>query len=144
MRDRKLPSVHEYHLIGCLTGLILTVVVVSAIAAAATYAAWKSDNRHVAPAGYAGDPERGEILISAYGCTSCHSISHQGTKGLVGPPLDRMASRSYIAGRFANHQIWMTLWLQHPQKLKPGTAMPDLNVSERDALDMSAHLATLR
>jgi cytochrome c1 len=37
----------------------------------------------------------------------------------------------------------MVRWLQAPQKLKPGSAMPDLGLSERDARDIAAYLETL-
>jgi cytochrome c len=35
-------------------------------------------------------------------------------------------------------------WIRDPQHLKPGTAMPDLAVGERDARDIAAYLHTLR
>jgi cytochrome c1 len=38
----------------------------------------------------------------------------------------------------------MEEWLQHPQTTKPGTAMPELNVPERDARDIASYLATLK
>ena len=69
---------------------------------------------------------------------ACHD------NGRVAPQLTHMASRSYIAGRFPNIQIWMIAWIEHPQRLKPGTAMPELGVPERDGRDMAAYLATLR
>ena len=85
-----------------------------------------------------GDAHRGEALIHAYGCLACHDNAR------VAPQLTHMASRSYIAGRFPNIQIWMIAWIEHPQRLKRGTAMPELGVPERDARDMSTYLATLR
>jgi cytochrome c2 len=94
---------------------------------------------------YLGDPDRGHALVMRYGCLSCHSVPNSaGPQGLVGPSLDKIGRRSYIAGRFPNEEIRMTLWLQNPQRLKPGTVMPNLNVGERDARDMAAYLATLR
>ena len=144
MQKKKLPSVHEYHLMGCLTLCAAGVVVSGCLVlflAYATRADWTSA-RH--PVGYIGDAERGKTLVAAYGCLSCHEIRDASPRGLVGPPLNDMASRSYIAGHFANHEIWMTRWIEHPQQIKPGTAMPDLNVGQRDALDIAAYLATLR
>jgi cytochrome c2 len=85
-----------------------------------------------------GDPQRGHVLMNAYGCMACHAERH------AGPELTHMARRGYIAGRFPNIQIWMIAWIEHPQRLKRGTAMPDLGVNERDARDMAAYLATLR
>jgi len=100
--------------------------------------------REIQPPCYSGDAKRGEQRVAEYGCTSCHEVGAASPRGRVGPPLTDVANRSYIAGRFANHEIWMTLWLEHPQALKPGTAMPDLGVTRRDARDIAAYLATLR
>ncbi len=63
---------------------------------------------------------------------------------MVGPALTGMGNRSYIAGRFPNEPIDMEEWLQHPQAMKPGTAMPDLGVTQRDASDLASYLATLK
>ena len=40
--------------------------------------------------------------------------------------------------------IEMAEWIRHPQQMKPGTAMPDLGVGEREARDIAAFLSTLR
>ena len=140
----KLPTVHEYHLKGCVAlfaaGLIFSGVLVLFVAYE-TRADWSSE---LQPTGYVGDVKRGEQLVWSYGCPSCHQVSSTAPQGQVGPPLIGIASRSYIAGHFANHEIWMTRWLEHPQALKPGTAMPDLNVTRRDALDIAAYLATMK
>jgi len=119
---------------GCLAGAVATIAIVIATA----FLVQRVEARHVAPAGYVGDPERGRALFDAYGCASCH------TTGMVGPPLDDMGARSYIAGQFPNIRGVMLQWLQHPQALKPGTAMPELGVTRRDADDLAAYLATLR
>jgi cytochrome c1 len=96
--------------------------------------------------GYAliGDTERGHALVERYGCPACHVIPGSGTRGLVGPPLDRMAARAYLAGRFPNVPQNMVQWIRFPQQLKPRTAMPDLGVTDRDARDIAAYLYTLR
>lgn len=85
-----------------------------------------------------GDAQRGQSKYAQYGCPSCH------TRGAVGPPLDHMASRLYIAGEFPNVPQHMVRWISHPQAMKPHDAMPDLNVSERDARDIAAYLYTLK
>jgi cytochrome c1 len=38
----------------------------------------------------------------------------------------------------------MMRWIQHPQGIEPGTAMPNMNVSDSDARDITAFLYTLR
>jgi cytochrome c1 len=55
-----------------------------------------------------------------------------------------MASRLYIAGEFPNVPQYMVRWIENPQAMKAHNAMPNLNVSERDARDIAAYLYTLR
>jgi cytochrome c len=92
-----------------------------------------------------GDPRRGIDAIGTYGCGSCHEIPgiRQAT-GTVGPPLTRIARRAYLGGQVSNTPSEMIRWIQEPQRIEPGTAMPDLGVSDRDARDMAAYLYTLR
>lgn len=55
-----------------------------------------------------------------------------------------MAQCKIIAGMLPNTPENMMRWLREPQKINPGTAMPDLGVTERDAADMTAYLFTLK
>lgn len=83
----------------------------------------------------------GRRLIASYGCGSCHSIPDiPGADAMVGPPLDRFYARSYIAGQFPNTWDNLIAWIQNPQQMKPGTAMPNLGVTEDEALDIAAYL----
>jgi mono/diheme cytochrome c family protein len=87
---------------------------------------------------------RGKHAIEQYACVTCHGIPGvTGAVANVGPPLDGIANRNYIAGRFANTRENMVRWLMSPQSIKPGSAMPDLAVREQDARDMADYLATL-
>jgi cytochrome c2 len=90
-----------------------------------------------------GDPDRGEALFIQYGCGSCHAVRNVRTAtGMVGPPLDGIALRVIVAGKLANRPDNMERWIRDPQQVSPGTAMPDLNVGERDARDITAFLYT--
>ncbi|GIJ26404.1 hypothetical protein Vqi01_15660 [Micromonospora qiuiae] len=91
-----------------------------------------------------GQPERGAALIAQYGCGSCHTIPGiDRADGLVGPPLIRFGSRSYIAGELVNNADNLRHWISDPQAVEPGTAMPNLGVSPLDAQDIAAYLYTL-
>ena len=99
----------------------------------------------VSIAAVAGDPERGRTALHQHGCNACHVIPGVvGPHVLVGPPLKGIAARQFIAGTLPNTPDTMARWLMHTQQVKPGTAMPELGVSERDARDMAAYLAGLR
>lgn len=92
-----------------------------------------------------GSPTRGRQVIRRYGCESCHSIPGvAGARGQVGPPLDNIASRSYLAGRLPNSPDNMIRWIRDPQSVEPGTLMPQMGVSEQDGKDIAAYLYTLR
>ena len=98
-----------------------------------------------APATLPGDAERGRNALYQYACNACHSIPRvTGSKALVGPPLEGFANRKLIAGTLANTPEGVVQWLRETQKVKPGTAMPQLEVAEQDARDIAAYLATLR
>ncbi|HYE35793.1 c-type cytochrome [Methylocaldum sp.] len=95
--------------------------------------------------GTGGDPARGRIALQQYACTTCHIIPGiVGAKGLAGPPLTGWANRIYIAGILPNTPDDLVLWLRDPQRISPGTAMPNLGVTERDAWDMAAYLYSLK
>ncbi len=91
-----------------------------------------------------GDVERGRRALRDYGCGSCHKIDGvPGAVSYVGPPLDGWAVRQYIAGTLPNTPDNLIRWIMHPQAIEPGTAMPDMDVTEQDARDMSAYLYSL-
>jgi cytochrome c2 len=103
----------------------------------------RSDIRAHAAAITNGDPERGEAMFIQYGCGGCHGVKHvRKASGMVGPPLDGIAVRAILAGRLENTPVNMQRWIRDPQAISPGTAMPDLDVGERDARDISAFLYT--
>lgn len=92
----------------------------------------------------AGEPEIGSRLIVDYGCVSCHVVPGiDAEPAYVGPPLDHWGRRSYIAGNLTNNEANLVRWLTDPQAVEQGTAMPDLDVSEQDAVNMAAYLLSL-
>jgi mono/diheme cytochrome c family protein len=92
-----------------------------------------------------GDPERGRTALHQYACVACHIIpGATGPKARVGPPLAGIASRKILGGVLPNTPENMVRWLRVPQSIDPPTAMPDLGVTERDARDIAAYLATLK
>jgi hypothetical protein len=67
-----------------------------------------------------------------------------GEQAPVGPSLEHIASRYYLAGRLRNTPENMIRWLRAPQEMHPGSAMPNLGMSERDARDIAVYLYTVR
>src|SRR5690348_7773309 len=123
-----------------LAGVILLIAV---IGIAYEYVHQRSRMREHAAAETGGDPRRGEAMFIQYGCGSCHAVKNvRNAVGSVGPPLDGIAVRTIIAGHLANKPENMEKWIRDPQQVSPGTAMPDLNVGEGDARDITAFLYT--
>ena len=92
-----------------------------------------------------GNADRGKELVAKYGCAACHVIPMiEGPKGMVGPPLDHIASRQIIAGKVQNTPQNMMQWLQNPQAMSPNNSMPNLGVTPVDARDLTAFLMTLK
>jgi mono/diheme cytochrome c family protein len=52
-----------------------------------------------APAPAAGDAAAGKSLFAAQGCSSCHTFTPAGSKGTVGPDLDKLAADAAKANR---------------------------------------------
>ena len=128
---------HDHRRFGAraLTGL-------AALGAAALLGACQRDpQRPVA----GGDAEKGKAAIAAYGCGACHVIPGvRGADGMVGPPLNAFSRRSYIAGEVPNTAAYLIRWIEVPQSIEPGTDMPNLGVTEREARNIAAYLYTLR
>jgi len=91
-----------------------------------------------------GDPAIGRVAFRTYGCHDCHVIPGvTGANSFVGPPLTAWAERGYIAGKLPNEPTYLVQWIRFPQAIEPGTAMPNLGVTEEDAIHMAAYLYTL-
>ena len=124
-----------------VVGAVLVLALVTGIAADAIDD--RDDLWAHAAATTGGDPHRGQAMFVRYGCGSCHGVKHvPKATGMVGPPLDGIAIRAIIAGKLSNTPDNLQLWIRDPQAVTPGTAMPDLNVAERDARDITAFLYT--
>lgn len=92
-----------------------------------------------------GDPDRGKTAFTAHGCGACHAIRNVVTaQGQVGPALDGIAARGFLAGGQPNEPERMIAWIQHPQALQPGVGMPETGLTDAEARDVAAYLYTLR
>jgi len=88
-----------------------------------------------------GDPGRGAGLLVRHGCIACHTVEAvPQARGQVGPSLDGVGRRPFIAGRLENTPEHLIRWVQDARGLVPETAMPSLGVPEQDARDIAAFL----
>ncbi len=92
-----------------------------------------------------GDAGRGKQTMRRLGCGSCHAIPGiADARGNVGPSLSGMGGRRIVAGLLSNNPTNLMLWLQDPQSVVPGNAMPNQGVTEAEARDMATYLYTLK
>ncbi len=88
-----------------------------------------------------GDPVRGKGLLVSHGCASCHVIPGiRAPQGRVGPQLHDLRRQMYIAGQIPNTPEDLVRWIQDPEALIPGTAMPSIGLTEQEARDMAAYI----
>ena len=87
----------------------------------------------------------GVQVFLASGCVACHAIAGTPAQGKIGPDLTKFGSRSTIAaGILANEPDELAAWLRNPERVKPGSRMPNLNLSEERIASLVAYLGSLR
>jgi cytochrome c2 len=85
-----------------------------------------------------GNVKRGQQLIYSYNCGSCDTIPGvTEVNGKIGPPLQGIADRVYVAGLLLNTPVSLSRWISRPQEIHAGTAMPDLGVTKKQADDIA-------
>ncbi len=86
----------------------------------------------------------GMALFSQLGCSGCHTIRGI-SDGVTGPDLTHFKSRTVFAGGiFANDDNNLRAWLANPPGQKPGSVMPNLNLSQDDITKLVAYLDNLK
>lgn len=84
--------------------------------------------------------ERGEALFLAKGCVMCHS--HEAVRDVRNKTLGGF--NSFSTGRdlsdFTATPEYLRAWLQNPQLIKPGTMMPNLELSEAEIDALAAFI----
>jgi mono/diheme cytochrome c family protein len=78
----------------------------------------------------------GRKMLSAYGCVHCHTIKRP--DGSVAAGTDDPPSLAHIADKTSRE--WVYAWLKNPQTYSTTATMPNFNLSDGDASDISAYL----
>jgi cytochrome c len=126
-----------------ITSLVVGAIVLALLGFYADSRYEASDLQAKVEAMTMGKVAAGKQAFGKYNCGGCHTIlGISGANGTVGPPLDGVAARGIIGGRLANKPDNMMLWIQHPQQVSPGTAMPEQGVTAQDSRDITAFLYT--
>ena len=115
----------------------------------AEFEAWIADHAEPTTVPTSGDAAAGAELFTQRQCIGCHAINgYEGATARVGPSLTHFAERDKFAGYMIDNDVTgsaenVSAWLADPQKVKPGSQMPNLGLSEQDIADLVAYLRTL-
>ncbi|MGA2422564.1 MAG: c-type cytochrome [Terriglobales bacterium] len=91
-----------------------------------------------------GDPELGRTKLAMHSCVSCHVIPGVPRgEGNSAPSLAHWSRRRTFLNTYPNTPENLEKWLEKPSHRKPGTAMPDMNLSPQDSRDMTAYLFSI-
>lgn len=111
----------------------------------AEFDAWQQQQLRGAPAATGGDVAQGAKLFQQMTCVNCHAIGGTPFQARVGPDLTHVASRQTLAaGLMPNTPDNLTRWMRNPQAVKPGTYMPNLQLSDNDVRALVAYMETLK
>jgi cytochrome c2 len=96
-----------------------------------------------------GDATRGRALLEHKGCGTCHRMTGVDPLPAVPPPVTiepaALALGQRLAPDLAHTRVRLRpaallTWLQDPAKVKPGTEMPTIPLTEAEAKDVAAYL----
>lgn len=108
------------------------------------FAAWRM--RQLAPAAEPTTPEqsRGRAFVE-YRCGLCHRVRGTSAGAVVAPDLTHVMTRAQIAsGTLSNNAGNLAAWIRNPQALKPGSLMPNQNMTGPELADTLAYLELLQ
>lgn len=78
-------------------------------------------------------------------CVACHAIEGTSSQARTGPDLTHVGSRRLIAsGILENNEANLRLWLKDPTAVKPGSKMPNLNLTDEQIDTIVPFLSSLK
>lgn len=108
------------------------------------FEAWRAHQAMAAAVPIENGARFGEAVF-AHRCASCHAIRGTPAEGTIGPDLTHLKDRRLIgSGVLPNSAGAVAGWIQSPQTVKPGSTMPDQNLSGPELAAVSAYLETLK
>ena len=88
---------------------------------------------------------RGQQVFQSKTCINCHAINGTAANAQVGPDLTHVASRNTLAaGTLPNTQDNLSAWIKDPQGIKPGSLMPNVQLTADELNALVAYMETLK
>jgi cytochrome c oxidase subunit II len=96
------------------------------------------------PAVQAVSANQGRDVFEAR-CAVCHAVRGTSAGGRLGPDLSHLMQRGTIAaGTLPNTPSILRAWVNDPQSIKPGSQMPQLDLTSDDLSTVVTYLQTLK
>ncbi len=89
-----------------------------------------------------GDATRGAKLLAERGCFGCHVADPTAQRDLVGTYRQFGPNLSGVGSKASRD--WIYHWILNPKEWNPDTKMPNLRLTNEDALDIAEYLVTLK
>ena len=87
----------------------------------------------------------GQYVFEHQACISCHAVAGTVATGRFGPDLTHLMSRATIAaGAAPNTREKLVDWIGDPNRIKPGSLMPAMHLTDRQNEQITAYLLTLK
>lgn len=88
-----------------------------------------------------GPAAEGAKLFTRLTCANCHSVNSTNGQPSVAPDLAHLAQRRTLgAGVLENTPANLLRWLKNPQAIKPGSLMPNLQLTDQQVQDLALYL----
>jgi len=105
---------------------------------------WRAAQLAPAPAPTTPQQRRGLETVE-YRCGLCHRVGGTSAGAIAAPDLTHVGGRAMLAaGTLPNLPGTLAGWIENPQALKPGSLMPNQQLSGTQLSDVLAYLGTLK
>jgi cytochrome c oxidase subunit 2 len=110
----------------------------------ANFVAWRTQQLTPAAAPTTPEQTRGLALVE-YRCGLCHRVRGTTAGAITAPDLTHLMTREQIAsGTLPNNIGNLATWIRNAQGLKPGSLMPNQNLTGPELADTLAYLEQLK
>ncbi|HEX6834454.1 MAG TPA: cytochrome c oxidase subunit II [Rudaea sp.] len=111
----------------------------------AAFDTWRAQQLSDAPQPSDGLARQGESLFTHTACVMCHAVRGTSASSNAGPDLTHLASRRTLAsGALPLERGTLAAWLADPQRIKPGTNMPQVRLDPDQLNALVAYLLSLK
>lgn len=109
----------------------------------ADFEKWAAGQRQNAVADAAVEADRIQFL--SLSCVNCHTVSGTAATGTFGPDLSHLMSRDTLAaGVVPNGVENLRAWIKEPDAVKPGSLMPNMQLTPHQLDEVVSYLASLK